>query len=46
MRLDQCAGADFNSADVKLNAVYRQMIEKYDAQLHCLDGDLSCNGPH
>jgi uncharacterized protein YecT (DUF1311 family) len=98
--MDQCAGRDFDAADAKLNALYRNLMPRYDsgnqaafkaaekawigyrdaectfetngtaggtinstmftqcrkektiarikelnAQLHCEEGDLSCNAP-
>lgn len=29
--MDMCAGRDFTAADVKLNALYKTMMSKYDA---------------
>lgn len=29
-QLDYCAGLEFNAADVKLNALYRELMAKYD----------------
>ncbi len=30
MELDYCAGQDFKAADARLNAVYQQLMAKYD----------------
>ena len=30
MQLNQCAGIDFDKADAKLNALYRDLIKRYD----------------
>ena len=36
MDLDYCAGQDFKAADAKLNAVYQQLMAKYDVQNQAL----------